>query len=166
MKTLKKLIAALLIALFCMSTALASGAIRTDGEVNVRKGPGLDYAASYTLSSGTVKNYDKTAKDERGVTWYHLVNGGWVSSKFTTRVDSSSASKSTSSTKNTVKATGKVNLRKGPGLDYKSLGTIHTGETAKYLGETKKDERGVAWYKVSFNGKTGWVSSKYAKLNK
>ena len=45
-------------------------------------------------------------------------------------------------------------------------GTMHTGETAKYLGETKKDERGVAWYKVSFNGKTGWVSSKYGKLNK
>ena len=164
MKTLKKLIAALLIALFCMSTALAAGTIRTDGEVNVRKGPGLGYTASYTLASGKVRDYDRTEKDERGVTWYHLENGGWVSSKYTTRVDSSS--KSSGSAKNTVRATGKVNLRKAPNLDAKSLGTIHEGETAKYLGETKKDERGVAWYKVSFGGKTGWVSSKYAKLNK
>ena len=38
------------------------------------------------------------------------------------------------------------------------------GQTASYLGSTKKDARGVAWYKVSFNGRTGWVSSRYGKL--
>ena len=61
---------------------------------------------------------------------------------------------------------GQVYLRKGPGLDYAEVKVIKAGKTAKYLGTTKKDSRGVAWYKVSFNNKTGWVSSKYGKLIK
>ena len=63
-----------------------------------------------------------------------------------------------------IKTTGDVNIRKGPGLDYKTVGSISSGSTAKYLFETKKDERGVKWYKVSYNGKTGWISSKYSKI--
>ena len=131
--------------------------------MNVRKGPGLDYATVGGVSEGKVLKYDKTAKDERGVTWYHITGGktGWVSSKYTTQVDSSSSS-STSGDK--VKATGDVNLRKGPGLDYSTVTAMKSGSTAKFLYETKKDERGVKWFKVSFNGKTGWVSSKYAKI--
>ena len=63
-----------------------------------------------------------------------------------------------------IKATGNVNVRKGPGLDYVSMGTISKGMTLTFLGSVKKDGRGVAWYKVKFNGAIGWVSSKYAKI--
>ncbi len=158
MRTMIKLIAALLIAAMMMTgAALAAGTIRTDGSVNLRKGPGLDYASKGTIEPGKVLNYDDTKKDERGVIWYHVTDGkgGWVSSKYTTQVSGES---------DIVEATGNVNLRKGPGLDYADIGTMKTGEKATYLGETKKDERGVAWYKVSFDGKTGWVSSRYSAL--
>ena len=64
----------------------------------------------------------------------------------------------------TVVTTGNVHVRKGPGLDYASMGTLAKGTTVSYLGSTKKDERGVAWYKINFNGNVGWVSSKYSKL--
>lgn len=63
-----------------------------------------------------------------------------------------------------IKATGNANVRKGPGLDYDTMGTVASGKTLTFLGFIKKDDRGVAWYKVSFNGKTGWISSKYAKI--
>ena len=63
-----------------------------------------------------------------------------------------------------VEATAMVNLRSGPGLGYKDLGTIQKGETATYLGSYSKDERGETWYKVRFEGKEGWLSSRYTTL--
>ena len=56
---------------------------------------------------------------------------------------------------------GKSNVRTGPGLDYKSIGVLHKGEEAKFLGETSVDDRGVLWYKISWNGRKAWVSSRY-----
>jgi len=58
---------------------------------------------------------------------------------------------------------GKSFIRTGPGLDYKSVGVLHRGEDAKYLGETSIDDRGVLWYKIRWNGHSAWVSSMYTK---
>ena len=63
-----------------------------------------------------------------------------------------------------VKTTGNVNIRKGPGLDYAIMGTLPPDVYLSYLGSTKKDDRGVKWYKVNYNGNVGWVSSRYSKL--
>lgn|GEM_PF-1071455 len=62
-------------------------------------------------------------------------------------------------------ATGNVNVRTDAGKDYKSRGTLKKGATAPYLNVSKVDERGTAWHKISFNGKEGWVSSKYSSLD-
>ena len=56
---------------------------------------------------------------------------------------------------------GKSNVRTGPGLHYKSIGVLHRGEEARYLGKTSTDERGVLWYKIEWNGRSAWVSSRY-----
>ena len=56
---------------------------------------------------------------------------------------------------------GKSNVRTGPGLGYRSIGVLHVGEDAKYLGKTSTDDRGVVWYKIRFNGRDAWVSSRY-----
>ena len=56
---------------------------------------------------------------------------------------------------------GKSNVRTGPGLQYKSIGVLHIGEEAKYLGKTATDDRGVLWYKIRWNGRDAWVSSRY-----
>ena len=165
MKNIKRIVAVLLIAVMLVTgTALAAGKIKTTGQVNLRKGAGLGYTSVGTVKSGKVMSFDKTKTDERGVIWYH-VKGGWISSKYTTQIEGS-VSKDKKASGKTVKATGNMHLRKGPGLDYAETGVIKAGKTATYLGSTKKDARGVAWYKVSFNSKTGWVSSKYGKLKK
>ena len=42
---------------------------------------------------------------------------------------------------------------------------ISRGGTATYLDDYSVDERGVTWYKISYNGGTGWVSSRYCELH-
>ena len=63
-----------------------------------------------------------------------------------------------------VCATGDVNLRLGPGLDYGTVGYVPAGTVMEYLGETSTDSRGVDWYKVSVQGSEVWVSSRYSEL--
>ena len=63
-----------------------------------------------------------------------------------------------------VRATGDVWMRTGPGRSYDQVKSFKKGHVFKYLGETRMDERPVAWYKVSSGKYTGWVSSKYAEL--
>ena len=67
-------------------------------------------------------------------------------------------------TGSSVQLTGKANVRKAPSLDGEILGTLNSGATAAYLGESATDDRGVAWYKITFKNGAGWISSKYAKI--
>ena len=58
---------------------------------------------------------------------------------------------------------GKSHVRTGPGLDYKAIGVLHPGEEAKYLGKTATDSNGRVWYKIRWNGRDAWVSSRYTR---
>ena len=64
----------------------------------------------------------------------------------------------------TVHITGHCNVRSGPSLYDDVLGTANEGTTLKGTGNSRKDDRGVVWYQVSYHGEKGWVSSKYASL--
>lgn len=64
----------------------------------------------------------------------------------------------------TVRTTGSVNLREGPGRNYAKVAAVGRGKVLDYLGETVADGRGVDWYKVSYRDKALWVSSRYSKL--
>ncbi|MBQ3423628.1 MAG: SH3 domain-containing protein [Clostridia bacterium] len=140
-------------------SALAEGKIVTTGSVHMRTGPGLDYSSRRTIDEGVTRSWDYTDTDDRGVTWYHVSYGGkkgWVSSMYARAKKSGGSSGSSDK----VTTSGSVNLRRGPGLDYDSITTIEAGTTLSW-DRTEKDERGVAWYHVSYGGKKGWVSSKY-----
>ena len=60
--------------------------------------------------------------------------------------------------------TGDCNVRSGPGLGYSKKGSVNRGSYLNYLGTSSVDGRGVRWYKVSFGGGTGWVSSVYGNV--
>lgn len=64
-----------------------------------------------------------------------------------------------------VKIKGDCNLRTGPGLGYSVRTSVPAGKKLTYLGSRKKDGRDVTWYKVKYNGKTGWVSSRLSSLS-
>ena len=178
MKNLKKIVAVILIAVMCVlgAAALAEGQIKTTAKANVRSGAGTNHSILGTAAKGKVLRFDKTAKDGRGVIWYHVTTGrnGWISSTNTTQLSGSVSGKTRAKVTGkavkangrAVKATGDANLRKGPGLDYGSVGMMKAGKTATFRNEAKKDARGVVWYKVRFNGRTGWISSRYGRLVK
>ena len=169
MKKMGKALAALLIAALLLSgaigfAALAGGYVQATASVNVRKGPGLYYSDVGTLTKGQQLSYlGETSTDSRGVVWYKVNYKGstaWVSSVYSKIVSGGSSSGS-----GYVEATGgQSNLRSGPGLAYSDVGTLHKGETVSYLGEQSTDDRGVVWYKVSYKGKTCWVSSRFTTL--
>ena len=63
-----------------------------------------------------------------------------------------------------VVASGDVNMRSGPGMNYSVLSVLSNGSVVRYLEQSSFDDRGVEWYSVENNGVSGWVSSRYSKL--
>ena len=61
--------------------------------------------------------------------------------------------------------TGDVNLRKGPGLKYAVTTSVKKGTALNYAGTSKRDNRGVNWFKVNYKGKGLWISSRFAQFN-
>ena len=64
-----------------------------------------------------------------------------------------------------VKAvSGDTYVRKHPDKDTADYGVLYRGDSVPYLEEKRWDDRDVVWYKVSFHGHKGWVSSRYTKI--
>lgn len=147
----------------------------SDGDSNVRTGPGLSYATIGSIKKGGGATYlGQSRADDRGVTWYNVDykgKSGWVSSKYTTLkkgvwtggygVSATPVPKESY----VIGKSGKSHVRTGPGLDYDDIGVLHKEETATYLGEKSTDDRGVVWYKIKWKGEVSWVSSKYTELH-
>ena len=55
-------------------------------------------------------------------------------------------------------------LRAGPGAGYDDLGVLYGGEALGYLGEARRDGKGVCWYRCSHYGEECWISAKYTVL--
>ncbi|MBK3496450.1 SH3 domain-containing protein [Viridibacillus sp. YIM B01967] len=72
-----------------------------------------------------------------------------------TQTVSAQASIAKKSLNKTLKATASVKMRKGIGTNYKKITTVEKG----IFVQASKYSKG--WYKVSVNGKTGWISGKY-----
>lgn len=166
-KIIVSMLAMLLIAAMLMGTAMAASNVTvTGGRVNVRTGPGMSYIIRGVVTKGSKLAYqDETFTDARGVTWYKVLYqnvDAWISSTYSSLNGASSGSSSGSSSSSKIYAvSGKTYIRNMPNLDGKILTTLPKGASAAYEGSSSVDSRGVTWYKVSYNGKTGWVSSKY-----
>ena len=61
-----------------------------------------------------------------------------------------------------VKTTGKVTMRKEGSLAGKYVKIVKKGTYLK-VKKQAEDDRGVIWYKVTYKGDTGWISSTYTK---
>lgn len=55
---------------------------------------------------------------------------------------------------------GSVNVRKGPGTEYGTLGVAKTNDYLFYFGYQYSN----GWYLVKYDGQTGWVSNKYGEI--
>lgn len=129
----------------------------TGSDVRMRKGPSTSYSIVGTYDKGT-KMTVTGAK------------GGWYAVKYNgktgyVRYDYMSISVTPKSTDSSSKTTytGVINgtdvrMRKGPSTSYSIVGTYDKGTKMTITGSQK------GWYKVSYNGKTGYVSSDYMRL--
>ena len=142
-----------------MSAALAAGYVNVGATVNVRSGPGLNYRDLGTAYKGDTLHYtDKSALDGRGVIWYRVEfddEYGWVSSKYCELFGAVYV----------YASEGQSYIRSSAGISGRKLAVLQENDVAEYLGKTKLDERGVAWYKVEYDGVAGWVSSMYTALD-
>ena len=59
-----------------------------------------------------------------------------------------------------------IHVRSAPGDGYMSLGTVQPGYRLPYQGETHKDDKGVPWHLVEYDGQNGWISSAVAEVTK
>jgi len=177
-KIIVSVLAMLLIAAMLMGTAMAASTVTvTGGRVNVRTGPGKEFVVRGVVSKGTALTYkDEKFTDERGVVWYKVLYqnvDSWISSTYSSLNGASSGSGSGSGSSSgstgsgTISASkiyavsGKTYIRNMPNLNGKIITTLQKGASAVCEGTYEVDSRGVTWYKVSLNGKSGWVSSKY-----
>ena len=165
--TLLLLVISILLTAFA-GTALAETVYGSSGDSYIRSTPSLSGKSLGMLPQGASAAYlGETSVDNRGVAWYRISYGGitgWVSSMYTTL--SGSGSYSYSSDYGTVYGSdGDSNIRSTPSLSGKDIGTLPQGASATYLGQTSVDNRGVAWYRISYGGVTGWVSSMYTTLS-
>lgn len=173
MKRFKKLMAALLVLTLCLSTfaataAFASQKVYMRGSCNLRSGPGLGYRIKRSIPSGYHATYLGSRKrDRRGVTWLKVkYNGttGWVSTRYASLKKSGGGSHHDSGS-GRVRTTGSVHIRTSPNLHGRIIGSVGAGVRLRYRGKSSKDGRGVRWYAVYYNGRKGWVSSRYARLH-
>ena len=65
--------------------------------------------------------------------------------------------KSTTTATVSTRNGGKVNVRRGPGTEYESIGIVRKGDTLPAVAAED-------WLPVLFGGEIRWVSMKYASL--
>ncbi|MCO0599162.1 D-alanyl-D-alanine carboxypeptidase family protein [Peribacillus butanolivorans] len=122
--------------------------------LNVRTGPSTANKIIATVKQGT--KLTVTGKNANG--WLKVsLNGqtGYVSGQYV-KISNSSSSTATV----TYTATANLNVRTGPSTANKIITTVKQGTK---LTVTGKNVNG--WLKVSLNGQTGYVSSKYVKIS-
>ena len=164
------------------STSVKS--LRITGAVNLRSKPLTSSTVYTSIPAGKIVSCTGTAaKTSGGSVWYQVkYNGttGWIYSGYAEPYSApssggssgSSSSESNSTVVNTYGIDGKyikivggsVNIRSNAGTSYKVLGSMPSGAYGTCMGMAAKDSRGVVWYKVKYNGVTGWVSSRYSKV--
>ncbi len=138
----------------------------TASSLYVRSGPGTNYSKIGSLKKGKTFTVAGTGKDKSGVTWYKLNYGsktGYVSSKYVyIKQPTVTAVSNTRGTVNTKK--DPLTVRSGPGSSYSRLGSLAKGRTFDVTGKAT-DGNGVTWYRLTYSGKTGYVSAAYVKTS-
>ena len=58
-----------------------------------------------------------------------------------------------------------VNMRSGAGTGYRVICSVPAGAHMDYLGEKCGADGEVDWYKVKYEGETGWIFAEYAEYD-
>lgn len=131
----------------------ADTGIITEDVVNARKGPGTSHPLVEMLAKGKQVT---VLGEENG--WYHIQWGnstGYVRKDFLA-VNGRAPEKSPDAT---VSGGSTINVRSGPGTEYKRVTMVAEGKRVAVL----KQEG--SWYQVSFDGTTGYIMGDFLTLD-
>ncbi|WP_394547686.1 SH3 domain-containing protein [Priestia aryabhattai] len=126
----------------------------TASTLNVRSGAGTNYA-----SIGSVTKGQKLSVVSKSGSWYKInYNGrtGYVSSDYVQ--SSGTTTPPAENTTYTVTAST-LNVRSGAGTNYASIGSVTKGQKLSVVSKSG------GWYKINYNGRTGYVSSDYVQAS-
>lgn len=161
-KTIAILSALLILALLL---PLAAGAETVSlaykgGALNLRKGPGTNYA-----SLGTLKNGDHITVQEKGAVWSKVKTSsgkvGYIKNLYIKGGDKNYAAGTTYVSRYTAYTTGNVNFRAGASTGTKSMGVLKKGTKLTVLGKN-----GNFLLVENAQGTQGFVSKLYVSTSK
>ena len=125
--------------------------------LNLRQGPGLNYAVIGSLKKGEIVEGLAVSADNQ---WAQVRKSGgttgWASLTYLTKMTAPPPPGPTDV--EMIVTTDTLNIRSGPGTAYPIVGQVHRGETVIYLNASP------AWDWVNIKTKenqTGWCSSRY-----
>ncbi|WP_195782441.1 SH3 domain-containing protein [Priestia megaterium] len=121
----------------------------TTANLNIRSGPSTSNAIIATVKQGTQ------------LTVVGQAANGWLKVSYqgkTGYVSSDYVKKSVTSTTKTYVTTANLNIRSGPSTSNAIVATVKQGTQLTAAGEPAN-----GWLKVSYQGKTGYVSTQYVK---
>ncbi len=164
----KKLVALVLSLVLCLAVAapvaLAVTTTRvvlpsTMGGLNVRSGPGTNYAVA-----GWVIDGDEIEIVKQGASWTKIYversgKTGYIRNAYIKGLSDQPGpvDPSPSGTASAGRVTGRgVNLRKGPGTSYAAVTTLSSGAKLRIW-----DESGNWYYVTTLTGAKGWISKTY-----
>lgn len=125
----------------------------TTAKLWLRKGAGTNYATIVAMDKDTTVLVSKVQNG-----WARVKYGsylGWSSLSYLKKVEDEL-------TPIDFYTTGTVNIRSDAGTSYKVLGVIPYNTLVRSSGRSK-NVGSTPWYEVSYNGATGYVSSKYLR---
>lgn len=98
------------------------------------------------------------------MTYYLDITGYKLPSSLQRTTSSSSSSSSSSTNGKKINVTQGCNIRSGAGTEYDIVGRANSGETYAYLGNVTNKSTGSIWYKITYKGKTAYISSSMADI--
>ena len=145
--------------------------VTIDGDMNIRQGPGTDYARIGGATDG--EEFDITGKSADGEWWQIDFGGeaGWVYAPFVTATNAENVptvaapsvqtpvaapgpSEAGQAAGDAVATVGEdLNVRSGPGTEYDRIGGATAGEEYTITGKSADGE----WWQIDFAGQPGWI---------
>ena len=148
------------------TTPPGATAVVNTGALNVRSGPGPQFAALTSVPFGTTmsligRNFDATWAKVRLTTGVE----GWVNASFivaNVAITSLPIADGSGSVPAATVNTGALNVRSGPGVSFGILEVIYQGTRVSLLGRTADS----TWVQIQTpNGTTGWVNASLLQAN-
>lgn len=148
------------------STQLATKALITNNNVNIRKGATTSYISIGKVQNGQLVTIIDRFTNASGELWYNVKADsmtGWVISDYVKEVSNAVGENSTIDGNSYVGSSQKIgksatHMRSGATTSYKILSTIPSGTSLKILSSFTNAQKEV-WFNVEYQGKKGWVLS-------